>query len=55
MQSYLEHLIYKLATHSRLEDRQLDLTIINDAALNAFAAPGGIIGVNLGLFLVGES
>ena len=55
MQSYLEHLIYKLASHSRLEDRRLDLLIIDDTALNAFAAPGGIIGINLGLFLVGES
>ncbi len=55
MQSYLEHLIYRLASNSRLEDRRLELIIIDDTALNAFAAPGGIIGVNLGLFLVGES
>ena len=53
MQSYLEHLIYRLASHSQLEDRRLDLVVIDDTALNAFAAPGGIIGVNLGLFLVG--
>ena len=55
MQSYLEHLIYRLASHSQLEDRRLDLVVIDDTALNAFAAPGGIIGVNLGLFLVGET
>jgi predicted Zn-dependent protease len=55
MQSYLEHLIYRLASHSQLEDRRLNLVVIDDTALNAFAAPGGIVGVNLGLFLVGET
>jgi predicted Zn-dependent protease len=55
MQSYVEHLIYKLASHSQLKDRQLDLIIIDDASLNAFAAPGGIVGINLGLFLIGET
>ncbi|HIG41875.1 MAG TPA: M48 family peptidase [Gammaproteobacteria bacterium] len=55
LQEYLELLIYKLASHSQLKDRRLDLVIINNESLNAFAAPGGIVGVNLGLFLFGES
>ena len=55
LQSYLEHLIYKLASHSQLQDRRLDLVMINNFTINAFAAPGGIVGVNLGLFLYGET
>lgn len=50
LQDYLEHLIYKLALHSQLQDRRLELVIIDSDQLNAFAAPGGIVGVNDGLF-----
>jgi len=46
---YLKHLIYKLSEYSQLQDRRLELIIINDPAINAFAAPGGIIGINGGL------
>ena len=55
MQDYLEHLIYLLASHSNLVDRRITVAIINDPTINAFAVPGGIIGVNLGLFLNAES
>lgn len=51
IQDYLEHLTYRLAAHSQLTDRRLDLVIIRNPTINAFAAPGGIIGVNHGLFL----
>lgn len=55
MQDYLEHLIYHLASHSNLEDRRITLAIINNPTINAFAVPGGVIGVNLGLFLNGQT
>lgn len=55
LQDYLEHLIYKLASKSQLQDRRIDLVIIDSAQLNAFAAPGGIVGVNHGLFFHGET
>jgi predicted Zn-dependent protease len=55
MQDYLEHLIYRLASFSNLEDRRLTLAIIKDESINAFAVPGGVIGINLGLFLHGET
>jgi predicted Zn-dependent protease len=42
---------YKLASRSQLTDHRLSFVIIDSQALNAFAAPGGIIGVNTGLFL----
>lgn len=48
---YLEHLISRLASNSELRDPTLTLVIIDSPEINAFAVPGGIIGVNAGLFL----
>ena len=55
LQDYLEHLIYKLASNSQLKDRRIDLILIENPTLNAFAAPGGIIGVHHGLFYYGQT
>lgn len=51
LKSYLENVTYKLASRSQLQDHRLSFVIIDSEELNAFAAPGGIIGVNTGLFL----
>lgn len=51
LNAYLESVTYKLASRSELQDHRLSFVIIDSEALNAFAAPGGIIGVNTGLFL----
>ncbi len=48
---YLDHLLLKLASNSELRDPRLTLVIIDSAEINAFAVPGGVIGVNAGLFL----
>jgi len=48
---YTEHLIYRLSEYSQVSDRYFNILLIDDDSLNAFAAPGGIIGVNGGLFL----
>ena len=48
---YLENLVYTLVTHSQLEDRRIELVIVDNPAINAFAVPGGVIGVHNGLFL----
>lgn len=50
LQDYVEHLVYRLASYSQLKDRRLDLVLIENPTLNAFAAPGGVIGVHSGLF-----
>ena len=55
LKDYLENLIYRLASVSQLQDHRLVPVIINNPALNAFAAPGGIIGVNTGLFLSADT
>jgi predicted Zn-dependent protease len=52
---YLENLTYKLAMHSKLEDRRIDLVIVNNPTLNAFAVPGGVIGVHNGLLVWAET
>lgn len=51
LNSYLESLTYRLASRSELQDHRMSFIIIDSEQLNAFAAPGGIIGVNTGLFL----
>ena len=51
IQEYTELLIYRLSEFSEVKDRNFRVILIDDASLNAFAAPGGIIGVNGGLFL----
>ena len=48
---YLENLIYKLVTHSKLEDRRIELVIVNNPTINAFAVPGGVIGIHNGLLV----
>jgi len=48
---YTENLIYRLATHSEVKDRRLEILLLDNEQLNAFAVPGGIIGINAGLFI----
>lgn len=51
LKDFVETSVYRLAETSQLEDRRLEFILIDSKELNAFAAPGGIIGVNGGLFL----
>ncbi len=55
LQSYLEELLVNLAAHSELVNPRLALVTINNPTMNAFAVPGGIIGVHTGLFLFAEN
>ncbi|MCP3906522.1 MAG: M48 family metallopeptidase [Oceanicoccus sp.] len=55
LQGYVEELTYKLATHSELKDRRLDIIIVNNQAINAFAVPGGVLGIHNGLLLQAET
>jgi len=48
---YLSNIIYRLVPSAPLDNRDLQMVIIDSPALNAFAVPGGIVGVNGGLFL----
>ena len=51
IQEYSELLIYRLSEYSQVKDRNFNVLLIDDDSLNAFAAPGGVIGINGGLFL----
>ena len=55
IKDYLERLISRLAAASEVNDHRLTPLVIDNPVLNAFAAPGGIIGVNTGLFIYAET
>ncbi len=55
LQSYLEDLVYRLASHSQLKDRRLEVVVVDNATMNAFAVPGGVVGVHNGLFLFADN
>ena len=49
--TYFEDLIYRLVPHSELREMDLEFIVVDSPELNAFAVPGGIIGINDGIFL----
>lgn len=55
LQDYVEDITYRLATYSELKDRRLDLVIVNNKSINAFAVPGGVLGIHNGLLLQAET
>ena len=55
VQEYAESLVYQLASFSDLKEPDLDIVVINSRQINAFAVPGGVIGLNAGLFLNAHS
>lgn len=55
LNDYVVNFTHNLAVHSDLQDFRLAFILIDSPVLNAFAAPGGIIGVNGGLFLNAET
>lgn len=52
--AWLQDIVYRLFPHAHLYGTQLQFVILDDPALNAFAVPGGIIGINLGLLLYAQ-
>ena len=53
--AYLSALGKKLTSHSENPGFNFTFFLVNDSSINAFAGPGGYIGVNVGLFLACES
>ncbi len=53
--AYLESLVFDLVSHSELQDRRIELVIVDNPSINAFAVPGGVIGVNNGLFMYAQT
>lgn len=50
MTYWTELLLFDLAVASDLKNPRLNLVLIDAPSINAFAAPGGIVGINLGTF-----
>lgn len=55
VESYIESLGYRLASASDRPGEPFDFFVVKDPQINAFAAPGGYVGVNSGLILTSES
>ena len=51
LKDFVETSVYRLAETSELQDKRLEFVLLNSPQINAFAAPGGIVGVNGGLLL----
>jgi len=49
--TYLENLVFELVTHSELQDRRVELVVVDNPTINAFAVPGGVMGIHNGLLL----
>jgi predicted Zn-dependent protease len=52
---YLNNLGYRLASHSGNNRQEFEFFVIKDSTLNAFALPGGYIGVHTGLILATQN
>lgn len=55
IQIYIQSLGDRLATYSDTNNRTFTFFIVMDPSINAFAGPGGYIGINSGLILTTES
>jgi predicted Zn-dependent protease len=55
LQDYIERLIYRLVETSQLKERRLEIVLVNNKTINAFAVPGGVVGVHNGLILAAET
>jgi beta-barrel assembly-enhancing protease len=55
LKEFVESSVYRLSETSQLQDRRLEFVLLDSPQINAFAAPGGIIGVNGGLFLYAQT
>jgi len=52
---YIQGLGHRLSAYSGADQQPFTFFIVNDPAINAFAMPGGYIGVNAGLIVATES
>lgn len=55
VEDYINQLGEHLVTYSDASDRPFYFFVVKDLSINAFAGPGGYIGVNVGLILTAEN
>jgi predicted Zn-dependent protease len=51
---WVDRHITDLAQHSQYNDSLMQVVVVDNEQINAFAAPGGVVGINLGLMLAAE-
>ena len=55
VEAYIQSLGYRLASRSGQRNLKFTFFVVNHPAINAFAAPGGFVGVNAGLVTTTQS
>ena len=55
LNDYLNHLGYQIVAQSDATAKDFHFFIVNEPTINAFALPGGFIGINYGLLLASDS
>lgn len=55
LKDFVESSVYRISETSQVQDRRLEFVLLDSPQINAFAAPGGIVGVNGGLFLYAQT
>lgn len=55
VQEYAESLISRLVSYTDINEPDLTVVVLDTREINAFAVPGGVIGLNAGLFLNADS
>lgn len=52
---YIQHLGHRLAYHQNQSEQRFTFFVVDDPSINAFALPGGFIGVHTGLLLASSN
>ena len=55
LQDYIEKLVDQLKPYSQINYARLSILVVDNPTLNAFAVPGGVIGIHTGLMLHAET
>jgi len=55
LMQYSQETIKSLAEHTSIAPNSIKLVIVDNVSLNAFAVPGGVIGLNTGLLMLAEN
>ena len=51
IESYIQSIGYQIASHSDNTEQAFTFFVVNNTSINAFAGPGGMIGINSGVIL----
>ena len=54
VQYFVEQHMHNLAQHAQMRGSLQSIIVVDNPEINAFAAPGGVIGINLGLLLYAQ-